>query len=99
MNLTELFNKSEAELKKINKDDIIKSIISNKYTHEYNERRIKELDAELKLSKAPYDQAKHLLLGATGYDASLNEYTKKPDLNDIDLCFLVGLLLSQRKED
>lgn len=95
MNLNELFSKNKAELNKLNKAEIVEVLLNNKWNFEYLERQVKDLSNDLKVAKAPYDQAKQMLLGATMFEAPIDEYSKKPDITQVDLCFLIGLLLSK----
>lgn len=95
MFLSELLNKTEKELKAIKKEDMIKCLIAYKWQYTNQEDSIKNLKKDLELSKKPYDQAKMMLIGATGFEVELDEYSKKPNLENVDLCFLIGVLLSK----
>lgn len=94
MELNELFSKNEKQLKAMKKDDLVKVILDKGWYYRHDQDNLKSLCKDLELSKKPYDQAKQMLLGATGYEPPIDEYSKKAKLDDVDLCFLIGLLLS-----
>ena len=94
--LDKLFKSDKKELNKISKSELVESIIKNAWYWQHQREQVEKLNDQLKLSKAPYDQAKLMLIGATGYAVDIDEYSKKPNLESVDLCFLIGLLLSKR---
>lgn len=97
MYIDELFKKTAKELNTISKADLIKEIVNNASSNQHRENRIETLQAEIKVAKAPYEQAKMMLIGATGFEPEIDEYSKKPRIEDVDLCFLIGLLLAPKE--
>ena len=95
MELNELFKKSEKELNALKKADIIKCIKDKAWHYRNVKENNESLRKDIQIAKAPYDQAKQMLIGATGYEVELDDYSKKPKLETVDLCFLIGLLLAK----
>src|SRR5690554_4931155 len=99
MNLEDVFKKTEKELSKIKKADIIKITINSTGEYENDKRVIRDLRAKLEMSKGPYDQDKLLVCGAAGIDVQpISDYDKRPDLDRIDLCYAIGVLIAKNSD-
>ena len=93
MNLDELFEMNSKQLNKLKKEELVKTIAGNAWYYSSQKSTIKNAEAEIKALKAPYNQAKEILIGITGEDVPKNEYTGKYELDKVDLCYLIGALL------
>ena len=93
MRLDDLMNKTESELKALTKADIIKAIVDGAWSYNRSKEELKELQAFKLKAKEPINQIKNTLIGFTGYDVELNEYTKKPELDSVDVNFLIGMTM------
>jgi hypothetical protein len=96
MHLDDLFKLTEKELNALRKDELVNAIKSNNWHYNNQRNRIVELEKEVNALKAPYDQAKQILIAVTGYKVEIDEYSKKPMLETVDLCYLIGLSLANR---
>lgn len=95
MNLGTLFAKTDKELNSMKKEDIVKAIVSNKWLVDSQNSQIERLNKEVEMLKAPYNQAKQIVCGAAGLDVPIDEYSKKPLLDQVDLCYAIGALLNK----
>ena len=96
MYLSELVKLDKKELNKKSKAEMIECITSHSWQYTQMESEIKNLKSEIEKAKAPYNQAKLLLLGALSIDPQpISEYDDKPNLDVVDLCNLIGRLLSE----
>lgn len=94
MTLDELFNLDDKKLNSLKKEDIVKCISSNRWAYNAKGASIRNLQKDLEIVGKPYDQAKLMLLGFLGVEVEKNEYSGKPKLEGVDLCFLIGRAIS-----
>ena len=98
MSLETLFSKTEKELSVMKKADIVKMINDGRMYHHSKKQLVESLHAEIKSLKAPYDQAKLIVCGAAGIEVPKCEYSGSAQVDKIDLCHAIGLLLNKHYE-
>lgn len=98
MSLETLFSKTEKELGAMKKADIVTMINDARMYHYSKKQLIDGLQAEVKSLKAPYDQAKLIVCGAAGIEVPKCEYSGSVQVDKIDLCHAIGLLLNKHYE-
>lgn len=97
MDIDKLLNLSKEELNKLTKDTIVSTIAENAWRVNSRERTVEDLQKQLAANKAPYNQAKLMLVGLTGFKVELDEWTKQPNIDKVDLCQLIGVALAQNQ--
>lgn len=97
MDIDKLLELSKEELNRLTKDTIISTIIKDAWRVNSRKQTVENLQKELTASKAPYNQAKLMLVGLTGFEVELDEWTKQPNIDKVDLCQLIGVALAQNQ--